>query len=242
MSLIIEYTTCAFLAYLLGSIPSGTIISKLAHINNGSNHYVTANFINLWSNRHKKLALLTALCEFIKLLFIFQIPAIYESLIYLVNPTLTTIHCDCGKFCAFAQPEILILGLSLNACTLRLSINYFFYILGQIFPLFNKFKGNTGTLLILLAILTYAIHLGTTTTITIITAWILTLLITRYLCLANLVAIIAFPITTSIAASTSFATTIYFTFLALLVILGHRGHIARLLNGQEPKFSLWKKD
>jgi|GEM_PF-5466347 len=209
MNLIIEYTTCAFLAYLLGSIPSGTIISKLAHINNAPNNYITANFISLWSNHHKKLALLTALCEFIKLLFIFQIPAIYESLIYLINPTLTTIHCDCGKFCAFAQPEILVLGLSLNACTLRFSINYLFYILGQIFPFFNKFKGNTGTLLVLLAISTYATHISTT--VTTITVWILTLLITRYLCLANLVAIIAFPITTLITISASLATTIYFT-------------------------------
>ena len=83
-----------------------------------------------------------------------------------------------------------------------------------------------------------------------IAIWGITLFFTRYSCVATLTSLIIFPFmiyTYALIWNTRYAddlieTCLRYSFIALLVILGHRGHIARLLKGQEPKFSLWKKD
>ena len=110
-------------------------------------------------------------------------------------------------------------------------------ILGHMFSPFMGFKGGKGV----------ASALGSIGVVLPLAAFpalgvfIIVVLITRYVSLGSIIAIVSVPILTAFFYPTP--TYIIFTILiALVVVWAHRKNIARLRKGEEPKFSLPKKD
>ncbi len=110
-------------------------------------------------------------------------------------------------------------------------------ILGHMFSPFMGFKGGKGV----------ATALGSIGVVLPFTAlsslgvFIVIVLITRYVSLGSIIAVITVPIFTCLFYPSP--TFIGFTIVvALAVVWAHRKNIARLRKGEEPKFSLPKKD
>jgi len=233
--------------YFIGSIPSGLLLAKLFRLKEiPKNLDGCVSLASLWQSKHWFLALLTIILELIKIVItifiavhILTVDSYYEA---------TRYHVPCS-FCAVSSTPIDIFGIR-NSDDLIVYLTFLGMFIGQIFPLFTKFKGSTGIWIFCL-VASFISLIETPILLAIIIAiWGLTLLFSRYSCVATLTSLIIFPfiiyiytlIWNTMYADNSIETCLRYSFIALLVILGHRGHIARLLKGQEPKFSLWKKD
>lgn len=123
----------------------------------------------------------------------------------------------------------------LNDIVLALSIVV--VCLGHMFSPFMRFKGGKGV----------ATALGAVSVVLPFTAlcsfsvFIIIVLITRYVSLGSIIAVITVPLFTCFFYPTP--TFIVFTvILALFVVWAHRKNIVRLSKGEEPKFSFKKKD
>ena len=223
------------ISYLIGTIPCGLALAKLfrlKEIPKNLDGYVS--FGSLWQSKHWFLALLTPILEILKLCISLYIATKLDRLPFM-HTFHDSIYICSGPICSFLKMNIF--GRNIPIFIIIAYISIFACIIGQIFPYWNKFKGGTG--MIWFFILAISLELNPTLLIIAIVIWSITLLLSHYICLANLSTVIAFPF---ILLAYPDIDLKYITFLALLVILGHRGHIARLLKGQEPKFSLWKKD
>lgn len=116
-------------------------------------------------------------------------------------------------------------------------------IVGHIFPVFSGFRGGKGVasmLGIVLALdpLSAAIALG---------VFIIVVLITRIVSVSSMSAAVAFPIVVCILgffreAGHSITMTVFSVLVAILLIVTHRKNIKRLLNGEEPKITIAKKE
>ena len=224
------------ISYLIGTIPCGLALAKLfrlKEIPKNLDGYVS--FGSLWQSKHWFLALLTPILEILKLCISLYIATKLDRLPFM-HTFHDSIYICSGPICSFLKMNIF--GQNIPIFIIIAYISIFACIIGQIFPYWNKFKGGTGMIFGFISILITSIELNPTLLLIAIVIWSITLLLSHYICLANLTTIIAFPF-----LLLAYPIEIrYFILLALLVILGHRGHIARLLKGQEPKFSLWKKD
>ena len=229
--------------YLIGSIPSGLLLAKLfrlKEIPKNLDGYVS--FGSLWQSKHWFLALLTPILEILKLFIVFYLVQIFDKIPGIHIFSQYIYDCPpCNTFCACLYRKWIIFGQDVKIILFVTYISFFAVMVGQMFPYWNKFKGSTGVIFATLIISTWSFYIDSYVAIPLLSTWFVILLLTRYLCLANIATIIILTIIASVLEN-DLLETLYFTFLALLVILGHRGHIARLLKGQEPKFSLWKKD
>ncbi len=109
-------------------------------------------------------------------------------------------------------------------------------VIGHSFPVWLGFKGGKGVAtsggvifaLLPLAALAMAI------------VWIATFQFTRYVALASIAAVIAFPIVTAAMLLLGYLETpvlLYFSLcLAVIVIVRHRSNLSRLAKGTEPRF------
>lgn len=232
--------------YLIGSIPSGLLLAKLFRLKEiPKNLDGCVNLASLWQSKHWFLALLTIILELIKIVItIFLMGIITHNTTYHE----ATRYYVPRSFCVVSSTPIDIFGISTRSDDLIRILTFLSMFIGQIFPLFTKFKGSSGiwifcfTLLIWLAINPILLAI-------IIAIWGITLFLTRYSCVATLTSLIIFPFIICIYTliwdpqhtDNLIGFCLTYSLLALLVILGHRGHIARLLKGQEPKCSPWKK-
>jgi glycerol-3-phosphate acyltransferase PlsY len=117
-----------------------------------------------------------------------------------------------------------------------------FAMLGHCFPIWLRFRGGKGVATaagVFLALCPAAV----------LTAFILFLLVFaffRYVSLASIAAAAALPLLIYLLWAPHFAppqsVTLTSLGIAALVIYQHRGNIRRLARGEEPKFSLGKKD
>ena len=238
-------------SYFIGSIPFGLIITKIFHIKNISTNghsYISTTY--LWQTNHHILAIIKIICEIFKLIAIAII--LFITIIASYHFLLTV---DDGKF-----------GV-VRITNLQATIQYLSYLsipisaaIGHIFPIWSRFKGSTGELLIFCLILAFTLttysNISVITLATISCTWLIVLLLTHYIFLANIIAIIAFPIVTWLFPPLNFHIFNFLSFIryvridflmiynliVILILIRNRGHISRLLKGQEPKFSLWKKD
>ncbi len=103
---------------------------------------------------------------------------------------------------------------------------------GHSFPVWLKFKGgkgvatSAGALFGVVPIATAAIFV----------VWLLTFYITRYVSLASMIAALTLPVVVALLGRPK--SLLYFSILmTALVVWRHRGNIARLRNGTEPRFS-----
>lgn len=118
----------------------------------------------------------------------------------------------------------------------------FFAMLGHCFPLWLRFRGGKG-------VATAAGAFAALCPAALAAALILFILVAgfwRYVSLASLAAAAAIPLLVYLLWAPRFAppesVTLTSLAIAALVIYQHRGNIARLARGEEPKFSLRKKE
>ncbi len=116
-------------------------------------------------------------------------------------------------------------------------------IVGHIFPIFSGFKGGKGVasmlgLVLALDPLSAAIALG---------VFIIVVLITRIVSVSSMSAAVAFPIVVYVLGifretGHSITMTVFSILVAILLIVTHRKNIKRLLNHEEPKITIAKKE
>jgi acyl phosphate:glycerol-3-phosphate acyltransferase len=118
----------------------------------------------------------------------------------------------------------------------------FFAMLGHCFPVWLRFRGGKG-------VATAAGVFAAICPSAMVSALILFLLVVgfwRYVSLGSIAAAAAIPLLVYLLWAPHFAppesVTLASLAIAALVIYQHRGNIARLARGEEPKFSLGKKD
>ncbi len=111
-------------------------------------------------------------------------------------------------------------------------------ILGHTFPVYLKFKGGKGVATsagMLLGTAPAAVGIG-------FACWVVTLVLTRYVSLASIVAAIATAVAVWIQGDKALVVNLALTLLAVLVVWLHRANIKRLLNGTENRFGKKKEE
>ena len=112
-----------------------------------------------------------------------------------------------------------------------------------LFPLYSGFKGGKGVasmlgLVLALDPLSAGISLG---------VFIIVVLITKIVSVSSMSAAVAFPIVVCVLgffreAGHSITMTVFSVLVAVLLIVTHRKNIKRLLNHEEPKITIGKKE
>ncbi|QWR76406.1 glycerol-3-phosphate 1-O-acyltransferase PlsY [Candidatus Magnetomonas plexicatena] len=106
-----------------------------------------------------------------------------------------------------------------------------FAVLGHDFSIFMKFKGGKGVATSIGTVLFFMPYAGVFVGLT----WIITAMITRYSSLSALVAFALLPFASLFIYGQIFDKLNFSLILALLIFYKHRGNIAKLLKGEEPK-------
>ena len=193
----LPYFIATFLAgYLLGSIPFGLIVTKLA--GSGDIRAVGSGNIgatNVLRTGRKGLAIATLLGDMLK----------GTAAVLLAN-----------RFTGFAAPEAgLIAGLGA--------------VFGHVFPVWLKFKGGKGVATYIGVLIAVSWPIAAAFGV----IWGAVAALTRYSSLSGLLASAATPVLLWFYAGHKAA--MMFLILTVLVWVMHRGNIARLLAGTEPK-------
>jgi len=111
-------------------------------------------------------------------------------------------------------------------------------ILGHTFPVYLKFKGGKGVATsagMLLGVAPAAVGIG-------FVCWIITMVVSRYVSLASIVAAIAVAVAVWVRGDKALVVNVALTLLAGLVVWLHRANIKRLLNGTENRFGKKKEN
>ncbi|MGE0754080.1 MAG: glycerol-3-phosphate 1-O-acyltransferase PlsY [Alphaproteobacteria bacterium] len=203
----IENILIIFIAYLLGSIPFGLLLTRMAGLgdvrNIGSGNIGATNVMRTGK---KWLGILTLLLDMAKG---------YAGVLIAA----------CAMACyGFDVPSMLLLTAGMAA------------VLGHVFSIFLKFKGGKGVATaigVLLALnpmmaLTYAIF------------WLLILGSSRFVSVASIVSFWALLVVYVPNANAN--VCLFLSLLALLITWTHRGNIARLKEGAEPKIGKKKNE
>lgn len=209
----ISLTLCAVGGYIAGSIPFGLVLCYLAGY--GDIRKIGSGNIgatNVLRTGNKLLALLTVLLDAFKAGL-----AAYAA--YHILPA----------------TEFSFAGLNTSLNVLGSLIAGSFGVIGHNFPIWLKFKGGKGVAS------AFGFILMTQWPIALIAlaVWLLMAFTFRYSSLAALTAAVSMPIVAFFMCPTIYA--IFYSVIAILVIVRHHANIARLLNGTESKISLKKK-
>ncbi len=205
---------CAIGGYFAGSIPFGLVLCHLAgygDIRKIGSHNIGAT--NVLRTGNKWLALLTVILDALK-------AGLAAFAAYKFLPQMPVMHLW-GANAPFNVVCSLIAGT--------------FGVLGHNFPLWLKFKGGKGVasafgFILLTQPYVALIALG---------IWLFMAFMFRYSSLAALTAAAAMPIIAYFMCPPIYA--VFYSALALLVIIRHHANIARLLKGEESKITFKKK-
>ncbi|HEU4838998.1 MAG TPA: glycerol-3-phosphate 1-O-acyltransferase PlsY [Micavibrio sp.] len=220
-----DFLIAAIGGYLLGSIPFGLVLTKLAGYGDiraiGSGNIGATNVLR---TGNKKLALATLILDGVKGIVAVLIAHFVLSLL---PPSCAAVSCVADAPCDCSN-------LTANPL-LYLYVTGFFAIIGHIFPVWLKFKGGKGVATTLGTLLILQPVVGAASC----AIWLATAFTTRYSSLSALIAIAAAP-----AISYVFVKDADFTGLcgvvATLVFFKHRANIARLMKGEEPRIGTKK--
>lgn len=205
--------TFAILGYLLGSIPFGLVLTRLAGLGDirkiGSGNIGATNVLR---TGHWGLALLTVILDTSKAAIAALVPAIMFNYI----------SCHGNSVC---YANFILASLIAGTCA----------ILGHNFPIWLKFKGGKGVASTFGFILVTAPAVGGLAFLT----WIVVAFITRYSSLSAITAAVLVPVYAYFL--TTPVHTIFYTAIAVLVLYRHRSNIVRLIKGEESKISFKKK-
>ena len=205
---------CAIFGYLAGSIPFGLVLCYLAgygDIRKIGSHNIGAT--NVLRTGNKWLALLTVILDALK-------AGLAALIAYKLLPSTPILH---------------LWGLNVPYNVLGSLIAGTFGVLGHNFPIWLKFKGGKGVAS------AFGFILMTKPYIALIAfgVWLVMAILFRYSSLAALTAAAAMPIIAYFLCPPIYA--VFYSALALLVIIRHHANIARLLKGEESKISFKKK-
>ena len=212
----IVLSSCAILGYLLGSIPFGLVLCYLCGYGDirkiGSGNIGATNVLR---TGNKLLALLTVLLDAFK-----------------------------AGIAAYAALKILP-DLEINIAGIRglnFQLNYIgsmiagtFGVLGHMFPVWLKFKGGKGVS----SAFGFILITNWQVAVIALCVWLIMAILFRYSSLAALTACLAVPVAAFFISPLLFF--IFYTFIAMLVIIRHHQNINRLLHGTESKISFKKK-
>ena len=205
---------CALGGYLAGSIPFGLVLCYLAgygDIRKIGSHNIGAT--NVLRTGNKWLALLTVIFDALK-------AGLAALIAYKLLPA------DEVIFVKDTMVPLNVLG-SLIAGT--------FGVLGHNFPIWLKFKGGKGVasafgFILMTQPLVALIAFG---------IWLVMAFTFRYSSLSALTAAVAMPFIAYFMCPPVYA--VFYSALALLVIIRHHANIVRLIKGEESKISFKKK-
>ncbi len=213
MSISLIFVLAALGGYLLGSIPFGLVLTRMAGLGDirkiGSGNIGATNVLR---TGRKDLALLTILLDAFK-------AGIAAYLAYiLVNP----------------QP-IVFLGWYTESNVLAELIAGTCGVLGHNFPIWLKFKGGKGVSS------TFGFFLFTCWPVALLAlaTWLIMAFTFKYSSLSAITAAVLVPVYAFFLTSPVYA--IFYTAIALLVLYRHKSNISRLLKGEEGKINLKKK-
>lgn len=112
-------------------------------------------------------------------------------------------------------------------------------LLGHIFPIYAGFKGGKGVATGMGVIIAFSPVVA----LFCLLVFALVFLLFHYVSVASMIAALSFPLWMAVLSKMNHIWIVVFSiFLPLLVIFMHRKNIARLLNKQESKIQLFKKD
>lgn len=223
--MLILLSCCALGGYLAGSVPFGLLLCYAAGYGDirkiGSGNIGATNVLR---TGNKTLALLTVLLDASKAGFA-------ALLAYYLVPDLV-----------FADGAWIARGEAVRTATGGLSLRVLaalvagtFGVIGHNFPIWLKFKGGKGVASAFGLILMTAPKVGGIALL----VWLIMALLFRYSSLAAITAAVVVPIASIFLYSPVY--TIFFSAIALLVLIRHRANIKRLLKGEESKISFSKK-
>ena len=112
-----------------------------------------------------------------------------------------------------------------------------FCLLGHMFPCMFHFKGGKG----ILSGGTIAFMIDWRLALIVWSAFLLAVVLTRYVSLGSCCAALAFPVATWFLISHDPAVMILSVIICCMILFMHRGNIRRLLSGTENRFSFHKK-
>ncbi len=211
------FSLSALIGYLIGSIPFGLVLTKLAKtedIRNIGSKSIGAT--NVLRTGRKDLAVLTVLLDASKAGLIAFLVARYFPTSYMDSGLVIL-----GNYTAANLFAGLLAGTSA--------------IVGHSFPVWLKFKGGKSVASSFGLFVAMTPFIGLLSLLT----WLATAIITRYSSLSAIVAFILTPVYTFY-----FATPIYNVFyipIVVLVLIRHHSNIKRLLTKTESKISFKKK-
>lgn len=204
---------CALGGYLLGSIPFGLVLTRMAGYDDirkiGSGNIGATNVLR---TGRKDLALLTVLLDASKAgIAAFVAASLAPAADYVFLGNMTQVNVIAGLIAGSAG------------------------VVGHNFPVWLKFKGGKGVAS------TFGFILATNPQIALLAlaTWLVCAVITRYSSLSAITAAIATPVYAFFLVEPTY--TIFYTAIALLVLLRHRANIVRLAKGEESKISFKKK-
>jgi len=205
---------CALGGYIAGSIPFGLVLCYLAgygDIRQIGSHNIGAT--NVLRTGNKWLALLTVVLDAFK-------AGIAALIAYkIVSPT----------------PILHLWGLNVPFNVVAALIAGSFGVLGHNFPLWLKFKGGKGVA----SAFGFILFTQPLVALIALLIWLIMAFTFHYSSLSALTAAVAMPIIAFFMCPPIYA--IFYSALALLVIIRHHTNIKRLLTGQESKISFKKK-
>lgn len=213
MTIDMIFLAAAFGGYFLGSIPFGLILTKLA--GTGDIRKIGSGSIgatNVLRTGRKDLALLTVLLDASK-------AGIAAYLAYvLVSP-------EPYVFCGFYTQNNIMAELIAGTCG----------VLGHSFPVWLKFKGGKGVAS------TFGFLVATSWPVALcaLAVWLIMAFTTKYSSLSALTAAILTPLFAFFLTSPVYC--LFYTAIALLVVVRHHSNISRLIRGEESKISFKKK-
>jgi len=212
----------AVVAYLLGSVNTSIIVGKLYGVDIRKEGSGNAGLTNTLRTLGKRAALVVLVGDILK-----GVIAILVSRV--VAPVLTT---------QFAMGEELI-AVPVVYTELSMQVAGIAVILGHIFPVFYGFKGGKGVLTSIVVILMTQWQVG----LACLGVFLITVLLTRYVSLGSMLGafscpffLIAFEKYISQEVMTNTLSWIIFdVILAIIIIVGHRSNLTRLIKNRERK-------
>lgn len=215
----------SIISYLIGCINTSLAITKILKIGSDIRSVGSGNagFTNVLRTMGKKMAIFTFIGDFLK-----GILAVWITVVIVTSNQ------------AFQNNENLILSAKY--------ISGMMCVIGHIYPCFFKFKGGKGVLTAWATMFLIDWRVA----VVLITVFLITLLISKIISLASIMAAVSYPVSTFVICFFGdylvtknlydmLFPTIASLIVGALVIYKHKSNIIRLLNGKEIKISVHKK-
>lgn len=215
-----EYALAIIGGYLLGSIPFGLVLTKLAGYGDireiGSGNIGATNVLR---TGNKGLALATLILDATK----------GAVAVFLAVSLMHAFYMDCSTVVFTGDADTSKCQSPFTFETVPLAAG-FFALIGHLFPVWLKFKGGKGVATTLGTFIALKPIVGIAACV----IWLLTALITRYSSLSALIALGTSPIVAHVLYGNPNLTG-FCGLIASIVFYKHRPNIKRLIAREEPK-------